>query len=414
VGLGPVFVGKGTADFESTAADLTPTFPTRVQANDIAIIVHCSDNTSSPSWPGGWAAEAQQTTTNWNTRMAWLRCTGSEGGTTVAVAQSGAVVKVAQIYLFRHCVASGTPYEDYSGATGSSTTAASNATTISGGDRLAVRITCNSDDVTGSTPAGFTSPVADTTLLGGDMSQVLDFKVVTNAGTEASSSRTITSGAWTVLDFAMIPMATPPIYTFNPNDKGAVTLSNSNRTVTHAGGDFTRTAATTRWHHTGKYVLTLNAVTVTSDDFQAFGLTNNACLIEGVGSLIGTTGSNGYAFWDGGDRFFNGSATFDTPAWASSDILIFAWDLDNRRMWLRVNGGNWNSNGSADPATNVGGIDISGINVGALCFAWESDKADTVTLAVTSSPPAGFSDIVVQSRMPSYRRPPYRFFNKGF
>jgi len=43
---------------------------------------------------------------------------------------------------------------------------------------------------------------------------------------------------------------------------------------------------------------------------------------------------------------------------AVGSVFCFAVDLDNWRFWARKNGGNWNNNASANPATNVGGIDI--------------------------------------------------------
>lgn len=414
MGLGPVFVAKGTVEWDNTAGDITPTFPATVLAGDIAILVHCSDSTTNPTMPGGgWTAEAQQTTTLWNTRMAWLRCTGTEGGTTVAVAQSGAVVKGGQIFLFRHCVETGTPYEDYSGATGISTTAASNATTISGSDRLAVRITANSDDVTGSTPSGFTSPLLDSTLLGGDMSMILDFKSVASAGTENSSSRTITSGAWTVLDFAMIPMASPPSFRFNSaNKSSSVTLKDNDKTATQAGGGVSRIAMTTRGHHVGKYVISWDATTVDPNTYSV-GIATGLQNLDNFPAL-GASATSVTWYGDGTVFFNNANQALASVTFDDGNTCVLAVDYDNGTYWRRNGTGNWNANGSADPATNTGGHTIPALTVGARFIAWSSDTAnDVITLKATASVPSGFTDLIA-SRIPLFRRPPYRFFNKGF
>jgi hypothetical protein len=393
VALSPVLVAKGVADFDATATALTPAFPAGVLPNDIAIAVHFSDSTTAATWPGGWTTLTQATTTNWQSQVAWKRCDGTEDGTTISLAQAGAIVKGAQIWVFRHCIASGTPFEDFSNATSTSTSATSNSTTTTGVDRLVVRITTNSDDVPGSTPAGYTSPVVDVTTLGNDGAITLDFKVIPTATTDAASTRTITSGAFTVHDFALLPLATAPTFVFNSADKSSdQDLTNSDKTSTQSGDAITRTVRTTLGHHVGKYVVTLNAIVVTADGFQSCGLSTGTFVLDNTALGANTLA---YGFWDDASRYFNAVATSDTPGWATGDTVTFAWDNGNNRAWIRVNGGNWNSSGTANPATNTGGIDISGLIVGARFFTWSTDKAgDTATLAPTASVPSGFTDLV--------------------
>jgi hypothetical protein len=385
----PVFVAKGTVDFDSAAANLTPTFPAGVLADDIAICVFASDDTTNPSFPGGWTAEAQQTTTNWSSRMAWLRCTGSESGTSITVTHAPAVVKGAQIYVFRHCIASGTPYEDYSGATGLTGPAASNATTISGTGRLVVRLTAISDDPAINTPTGYKSPLADTTLLGGDMGLYLDFKPSGLATTEASTSKA-TSEQWSVFDFALKP-ATAPSFKFNSADKSTdQDLTNSDLTATQSGDGVTRTVRTTKWFGSGKYCVTFNNITVTADGFQSCGVANSTFALDNSALGVNTLGAG---FWDDATRYFNGSILSDTTGWATSDYVVYAWDEDLQLAWTNVNGGAWEPSG--DPASGTGGQDLSGMPVGARSFTWSTDKAgDTATLATTAVVPSGFTDLM--------------------
>lgn len=42
------------------------------------------------------------------------------------------------------------------------------------------------------------------------------------------------------------------------------------------------------------------------------------------------------------------------------DIVSMSVDLDNNRVWFKVNAGNWNGNGAANPSTNTGGFQLTG------------------------------------------------------
>lgn len=82
--------------------------------------------------------------------------------------------------------------------------------------------------------------------------------------------------------------------------------------------------------------------------------------------------------------------------WSVNDVIRIAVDITGRLAWFRVNTGNWNNNGSADPATGVGGIDISSL-AGPIYPAtslWSTN--DQVAAAfnegeTTYTPPTGFS-----------------------
>jgi hypothetical protein len=45
---------------------------------------------------------------------------------------------------------------------------------------------------------------------------------------------------------------------------------------------------------------------------------------------------------------------------ATGQVVSIAVDLVNLTFWARINGGNWNNSGAANPATNTGGISLSG------------------------------------------------------
>jgi hypothetical protein len=68
--------------------------------------------------------------------------------------------------------------------------------------------------------------------------------------------------------------------------------------------------------------------------------------------------TNGISFRSGALRYNAGNTT-GMPTYDTGDWLSFALDKDNNKLWVRVNGGNWNNSGSDNPATNTGGYSIS-------------------------------------------------------
>lgn len=83
-------------------------------------------------------------------------------------------------------------------------------------------------------------------------------------------------------------------------------------------------------------------------------------------------------------------------AFGNGQLIGYAIDLDNKRAWLRLGGtGNWNNNISANPATNTGGLNISGLP-DACPAGYCAGAADVMTFnfgasAFTGTPPAGFN-----------------------
>ena len=78
------------------------------------------------------------------------------------------------------------------------------------------------------------------------------------------------------------------------------------------------------------------------------------------------------------------------------DNFACAVDLDNRKFWVRENGGNWNNSGTANPATNVGGFTIgSGTFAPAIGFGLSSINHNmTINLGSTAfvyTVPSGFT-----------------------
>ena len=71
--------------------------------------------------------------------------------------------------------------------------------------------------------------------------------------------------------------------------------------------------------------------------------------------------SSGYGIgWcqDGTVHYANNPTQSGLPTFVPGDYLDIAVDLDAGKFWVRVNGGAWNGDNAADPATNTNGINL--------------------------------------------------------
>src|SRR6516162_2503748 len=208
------------------------------------------------------------------------------------------------------------------------------ATAVKFGTLAATSFTVNSP-----TQITATSPAAG--------SSVVDVTVTTAGGTSA------TSGA----DQFSYIVAT----TWNSADLSGVTLSNGNLTMTGnaAANDGVRS---TTFRTSGKYYaeFTGNAVFASGSDGVGVAL-GSASLTTLASNATGAA----LIYASVGNIWFNGSYTGVTVSNFTTSVVGVALDLGNKRIWFRVAGGNWNGNATYDPATNVGGIDISSIFPGA-------------------------------------------------
>jgi hypothetical protein len=78
--------------------------------------------------------------------------------------------------------------------------------------------------------------------------------------------------------------------------------------------------------------------------------TNFASIISGQGGVVAFNGGGGLIFYVG----TNTGKTVGT--WTAGDVICYAADLTNGKVWVRRNSGNWNGDPTANPATGVGYI----------------------------------------------------------
>jgi len=140
----------------------------------------------------------------------------------------------------------------------------------------------------------------------------------------------------------------------------AVTLSGGNLVATNTGTssvDQGARGATSAGKTSGKYYFEITSTTYLGGGNNGLGIGTTASTYTGMGNNA-TTGVNMYI--SDGSIYANGSSAGVAIGGLSSGTLAcIAVDLDNRKIWFRKTiSGNWNNSGTANPATNVGGITI--------------------------------------------------------
>lgn len=126
------------------------------------------------------------------------------------------------------------------------------------------------------------------------------------------------------------------------------------------------------------------------------GLLNGALDLVGTSTFPGAAGNNGYGYFSSGGLYRNGAAVVAMPSLASGDRVSVAVDLDNMRIWFRKTTGDWNLNASADPATNTGGLDLTGLAAPYYMGTCVTVPGEIVTMnfgasAFTYAVPSGFT-----------------------
>ncbi len=189
--------------------------------------------------------------------------------------------------------------------------------------------------------------------------------------------------------------------TWNPNDLSGVTLSNGNLTATSTAGGAQGVRSTTSQSSPAKVCFEVIATAITGN--WDVGLSNASFNL--ATTLLGGD-SNGVGFDPnsaGGTQgiFFN-NATLSSGASASvsGEAATICEDLGANEVWattqkMRANGTPWNNSTTANPATGVGGIPISGLTCPCL-ITFNEDDANGVATLNAGGPfavplPSGFS-----------------------
>jgi hypothetical protein len=151
--------------------------------------------------------------------------------------------------------------------------------------------------------------------------------------------------------------------TWNPNDAGGLCVFTSDFltvSVNSASG-FNSGVRANVGVNSGKYYFEIQWLGTPAGADTACGIARfdtdiqNLCTNWGADVIV-TFGAGGPG------RIVNsGSSTgIDLGTINANDVVGTAADLDNARVWQRINAGNWNGGSSNDPTTNIGGQVLSG------------------------------------------------------
>lgn len=184
----------------------------------------------------------------------------------------------------------------------------------------------------------------------------------------------------------------PTVSTFNPADKTAsITLSNNNYTATVNAAALYAGVRGNIGRAVGKYYLEFTASVKTNSNW--------VCGIANAALAIGSQGGNNknYAYLlDSGSIQYNFGNAGTATAYVAGNVIGCAVDFGNNAIWFRVGTGIWNNNAANNPATNVGGVNISGLTA-TTCFPYFSGNllndacvVNTGSSAFTGSIPSGF------------------------
>lgn len=187
--------------------------------------------------------------------------------------------------------------------------------------------------------------------------------------------------------------------TFNPSDAGP--------SIVLSGGNLTVTGGATRLDNGVRTVNTVTAKHYFEWVPSAIGDDTDVGVCSGSVSL-GTdtfyagsdTQSIGFGFAGSTNvQLNNASVGTMNAALAAGDVLQVAIDVPNNLIWFKINSGNWNNSGTANPATGTGGYSFgTAFTGGVYVFAHTPSNlgAGTARFASgswTAGAPSGFTEI---------------------
>lgn len=187
--------------FDGGSTSLDVPYYSGFQADDIAFIWAFANDTPTFGTVSGWTALTQVNNGTFGGRLYWKRLTGSESGT-VTVSASGAVSALGIMIGVRNALTSGTPYEGANSANGSGTSQTSATIITTSDDCLGLRFGGSGVASASSPPSGWIERV-DTNS---GFNVQIDTIDLASAGTEAASTRTISSASWVVQTLAVLPI----------------------------------------------------------------------------------------------------------------------------------------------------------------------------------------------------------------
>lgn len=157
--------------------------------------------------------------------------------------------------------------------------------------------------------------------------------------------------------------------TLSPTYIGSsMNLSNNNQTVSQQFGYVQSVLGQTLIGGNDKVMFSIfcsliEPATFPNGHYIGFGTTSmnyNVIVPDPYSSFPGNDNQS-IGFNSGGEYWYNGtSQASGLPTWTSGDTIDVVANLDSGKIWIRVNGGNWNNNPTDNPETGLGGQGILG------------------------------------------------------
>jgi hypothetical protein len=223
--------------------------------------------------------------------------------------------------------------------------------------------------------------------------------VLVTADLAATITVTVTAsnigGATAATSTGVGPITNPAFATLDGTpSSGFVTMSNGNLTATMNSSGGAAEVHSTAVKSSGQYYFEYKYGPALAGG-HAIGVSLSTA-VPGGGDL--NNGTKCTAVLPGGASLIysnNVSTGKDLGSAANNDRYDFAIDLTNRKGWIRRNGGNWNADAAANPATNTNGVTIAAGSFSP-SFYFASGSTNTLTAnfgasAFTGTVPSGFS-----------------------
>jgi hypothetical protein len=197
------------------------------------------------------------------------------------------------------------------------------------------------------------------------------------------------------------PVTTNRVY-LSPTYKGTdIQLSNNNQTASQLFGYQQSVLGVNPIGTTDKVMFSVLCTladpgAAPDSHFVGVGYTTMNYSGSPYGGFPGTD-SQSMGYSSGGDIWYNGGVyQGGLQTWGNNDIIDIVVDNNTNGLWVRVNGGNWNNNPSANPATGSNGIEtIGGPFYPVLCPSYEG------TMIIQNSPaysvPSGYNFLATLS-----------------
>ncbi len=155
--------------------------------------------------------------------------------------------------------------------------------------------------------------------------------------------------------------------TLNPGDTANITLSGGNLIGTATGVNVNGLSRAIDGKTTGKWYFEVGLDSGTPNYVTGAGIGTASATAPGLfNGVLGIDGAVLARYGNGTQEGVDGVNKFQNALAPTPTLICIAVDLDNHLFWARPTATwSWNNSASNDPATGVGGYDISGL-VGAL------------------------------------------------